>query len=93
MAAGHLQFNPGSGDFNADGDNLDYPNVSSYHTGHQRKDFLVGVFPRCAGGNLNGCGPFTLPQVGSNGNEKVNQFNNPGFAETDFFDEKSNQNY
>ncbi|MBN9617285.1 MAG: collagen-binding protein [Acidobacteriales bacterium 59-55] len=83
-AAGHLQFNPGSGDFNGDGDNLDYPNVSSYHTGHTRKDYLTGVFPRCSAGNLNGCGPFTLPAVGSNGNEKVNQFNNPGFAETDF---------
>ena len=83
--ASNLQFAPDSGDFNADGDNFDYPNVSSYHQPHDRKSFKSGngIFPHCAGGNLNGCGPFTLPTVGQEGNERVNQFQNPGFAQTD----------
>jgi hypothetical protein len=83
--ASNLTFAPDSGDFNADGDNSDYPNVSSYHQSHDRKSFKsgTGIFPHCGGGNLNACGPFTLPAVGQEGNEKVNQFQNPGFAQTD----------
>ena len=72
-----------SGDFNADGNNFDYPNVSSYGHPKDRKSYKTGIFPHCAGGNLNNCGPFSLPALGSEGNEKVNQFQNPGFAETD----------
>ena len=37
MAAGNLRFAPGSGDFNADGSNNDYPNVTSYKQKHDRK--------------------------------------------------------
>lgn len=74
-----------SGDFNADGDNFDYPNVSNYHQSHSRSDYKSGngIFQHCADGNLNGCGPFSLPGAGQYGNEKTNQFQNPGFAETD----------
>jgi len=83
--ASNLQFAPDSGDFNADGDNFDYPNLSSYHQPHDRKSYKSGngIFPHCAGGNLNNCGPFTLPALGQEGNEKVNLFQNPGFAQTD----------
>jgi hypothetical protein len=63
-----------SGDYNADGDNNDYPNVASYNMGRSRNDFLTGVFPRSN---------FTLPAMGTEGNEKWGQFRNPGFAETD----------
>ena len=83
LAAGNLQYNPGSGDFNADGNNFDYPNVSSYKTKNSRSDFIAGLFPHCAGSNLNNCGPFSLPTFGQEGNEQQNQFRNPGFAETD----------
>ena len=83
LAAGNLRFNPGSGDFVADGDNFVYPNVAAYKTGHSRKDYLNGVFPRCAGSNFDHCGPFTVPAVGSNGNERIGQFRNPGFAQFD----------
>ena len=83
LAAGHLQYNPGSGDFDADGDNNDYPNVSTYKTKRSRSDYITGVFPHCAGSNLDGCGPFTLPGLGAEGNELVDRFRNPGFAETD----------
>ena len=84
-AAGHLVFAPGSGDFNADGNNNDYPNVTSRQQKHDRKDFQVGqgIFPTCPGGVLP-CGQFTLPAVGQEGNETPNGFRNPGYADTDF---------
>ena len=81
--ASNLAFAPDSGDFNADGDNNDYPNVSSYHQPKDRTSFRNGIFPHCTGTNLDNCGPFSLPTIGQQGNEKVNQFQNPGFAQTD----------
>ncbi len=85
LAAGHLVFAPGSGDFNADGNNNDYPDVTSRQQKHNRKDFQVGqgIFPTCPGGVLP-CGQFTLPAVGQEGNETPNGFRNPGYADTDF---------
>lgn len=91
---GPLQFLPDSGDFNADGDaaalgnegeiGIDsYPNVSSYHISRSRKSWINGIFPQCAGTNLDNCGPFTFPTMGTEGNEKINQFENPGMAEVD----------
>ncbi len=82
-ASGTVVFRPDSGDFNADGDNNDFPDVSTYHMSHSRRSYITGVFPHCSGTNLDSCGPFTLPAVGQEGNEQVNQFRNPGFAETD----------
>jgi hypothetical protein len=64
----------GSGDYNADGDNRDFPNVSSYSQGTSRSAFLTGVFSGSQ---------FTVPDAGTNGNEKSNGFRNPGFIETD----------
>lgn len=63
-----------SGDYNADGFNNDYPNVANYQMGNGRHDYLTGVFPRSN---------FTVPTLGTEGNEKWGQFRNPGFAETD----------
>jgi hypothetical protein len=63
----------GGGDYNADGDNLDYPNVSNYSQG-TGDAFLTGVFTP---------GQFTAPTPGTNGNEEVNQFRNPHFVQTD----------
>jgi hypothetical protein len=84
-AAGNLVFAPGSGDFNADGNNNDYPNVTNYQQKHDRKDYQAGngIFPTCPGGILP-CGQFTLPQPGQEGNQTPNQFRNPGYADTDF---------
>ena len=92
LAAGNLQFAPGSGDFNADGDNNDYPNVTGYKQKHNRKDYEVGngIFPTCPGGVLP-CGEFTLPKVGQEGNETPYQFRNPGYADTDFTIKKVTQ--
>jgi len=92
LAAGNLVFAPGSGDFNADGDNNDYPSVTGYQQKHDRKDFESGrgIFPTCPGGVLP-CGQFTLPGVGQEGSETPNQFRNPGYADTDFTIKKVTQ--
>jgi len=63
----------GGGDYNADGDNLDYPNVANYNQG-TGDAFLTGIFT---------AGQFTKPAPGTNGDEKVNQFRNPHFVQTD----------
>ena len=63
----------GGGDYNADGDNLDYPNVADYSQG-TGDAFLTGIFTP---------GQFTTPTPGTNGNEKVGQFRNPHFVQTD----------
>lgn len=85
LAAGHVQLASGSGDFNADGKNNDYPNVVNYKQKHDRKDYQsgYGIFETCSGGALP-CGNFTSPQLGQEGNETPNQFRNPGYADTDF---------
>lgn len=83
--ANNLMFAPGSGDFNADGNNNDYPSVTSYQQSHKRADYRAGrgIFASCAGGVLP-CGNFALPAIGTMGNEKPNQFRNPGYANYDF---------
>jgi len=82
-ADGNLHFQPDSGDFNADGYNSDLPNVSSYKISTSRASYKNGVFQQCQGTNLDNCGPFALPALGQEGNEKINQFRNPGFAQID----------
>jgi hypothetical protein len=63
-----------SGDYNADGVNNDYPNVTSYTQGTSRQAYLTGVFPRSN---------FTVPTLGTEGNERWGQFRNPNFVQTD----------
>jgi Carboxypeptidase regulatory-like domain/TonB dependent receptor len=67
-----IGFAPGSGDFNADGDNFDYPNVSSYSMPNSRRAYLNGVV---------NVANFPFPNFGTEGNEKVGRFRNQGFAE------------
>ncbi|MGA3025032.1 MAG: carboxypeptidase regulatory-like domain-containing protein [Bryobacteraceae bacterium] len=74
-ATGHyIGYAAGSGDYNADGDNLDYPNATGYAQGTSRQDFLHGIFT---------AGQFTNPAFGSEGSEKSQGFRGPNFAETD----------
>jgi hypothetical protein len=77
-----IGYGPSSGDYNADGVNLDYPDASKYQQGTSRKDFLNGSIP---------LSDFAAPAFGSEGNEKVGQFRAPNFAETDanFYKETS----
>lgn len=68
---------PGSGDYNADGDDYDFPNApsSGYKTPTSRQAYLSGVLSAAT---------FGIPQMGTEGNEQFNRFRGPGFAETDF---------
>jgi hypothetical protein len=63
----------GSGDYNADGNNLDYPNALSYHQSTDNKSWLTGAVPKSN---------FATPTFGSEGNEKPMQFRGPNFFET-----------
>jgi hypothetical protein len=66
---------PGSGDYNADGYNYDYPNVGSgYHTPTGHKAYLNGIFT---------ASDFPVPTLGSEGNEMPNRFRGPGYADVD----------
>jgi len=71
-----------SGNYSANGDNYDYPNVTNYSQGNSRQAFLNGVFS---------AGQFTQPAIGTLGNEKQNQFREPNFAETDAAIYKNNK--
>lgn len=74
-AAGQVIGNKG-GDYNADGNNYDYPDVPStgYSTSTSRHAYLNGLFA---------ASDFGVPAFGTEGNERVNRFHNPGFANTD----------
>ena len=75
-AAGNFTgYAPGSGDYNADGDNFDFPDVASYKYSTSRKSYLNGLFPS---GTFNAPGTF-----GAEGNETYNSFRQPGFAQWD----------
>jgi hypothetical protein len=70
-----IGYSPSSGDYNADGNNNDYPDAASYHQGTSKKAFLTGIFTP---------GQFSAPTtLGANGNEKTGQFREPNYAETD----------
>jgi hypothetical protein len=73
-AGNYIGYAPGSGDYNADGDNNDFPNVTSYHQSTSRSAFLNGVFTPST---------FAQPSFGSEGNEQFNRFVQPNFQESD----------
>ena len=64
---------PGSGDYNADGNNLDYPDATSYRQSTDNKSWLTGAIPKTN---------FAVPAFGQGGNEKPMQFRGPNFFET-----------
>ncbi len=72
---------PGSGDYNVDGDNFDFPNVSSYSYSTSRKSYLSGLFGATHAAALSN---FPAPATfGSEGNERYSAFREPGFEEWD----------
>lgn len=73
------------GDYNADGNNYDYPNApsSGYGTSTSRRQLLQG--------GIFAASNFGTPAPGTEGNELVNRFRNPGFANTDAALIKNNQ--
>jgi hypothetical protein len=64
-----------SGDYNADGDNRDYPDVLSYSYKTGRQDYLHGVFT-----TANFAQPATF---GTEGNERYSAFRSPNFYQWD----------
>ncbi len=70
----YVGYAAGSGDYNADGDNLDFPNVASYKYSKSRYNYRYGLFTRAN---------FPQPAFGQEGSEMYNQFREPGFAEWD----------
>ena len=75
-------------DYNADGTNLDYPNVPSFgsnRTGLSRSDYLTGIFP-CNTPSAGPClhGVFPDPGLGQQGSLGRNTYHGPGYANTDF---------
>jgi hypothetical protein len=77
---------PGSGDYNADGFNYDFPNVPSgmKTSGYSRSNFLNGIFTPSS---------FGVPTIGTEGKEKRNMFRGPGYADVDMAFIKNNQLY
>ncbi len=65
---------PGSGDYNADGYNYDFPNVTNYSQGNSRHAFLNGVFP---------ASNFTQPTIGTEGNELPYRYYGPNYFNFD----------
>jgi hypothetical protein len=64
---------PGSGDYNADGNNLDFPDAVSYRQLTDNKAWLTGAVPKS---------DFAIPAFGQGGNEKAMLFRGPNFFET-----------
>jgi Carboxypeptidase regulatory-like domain len=62
------------GDYNADGDNNDWPNVNSYNQATSRTAYVTGVFSPSQ---------FSAPTPGTLGDEKAGSFRNPAFVQTD----------
>ncbi len=69
-----VAYEPGSGDYNANGDNYAFPNVSSYTQGTSRHAFLTGAVK---------LSQFPQPTFGLEGNEQFNRFVGPNYQEWD----------
>lgn len=68
------------GDCNADGVNLDYPDVPNHSQPNTPQLYLTDLFP---------ASNFTAPTPGTEGNERQGRSSGPGFANTDSTLQKS----
>ena len=68
-----VAYQAGSGDYNGDGDNLAYPDATSYSQPHSNRAWLTGGIPKS---------DLAVPAFGLEGNEKSNAFRGPNFYET-----------
>ena len=69
-----IGYAPNSGDYNADGDNRDYPDVLSYAYKTSRQDYIKGIFTSAN---------FAQPAFGTEGNERYAAFRAPYFQQWD----------
>jgi hypothetical protein len=79
-----IALRPGSGDYNADGVNYDFPDapVGNIPSSFDRHDYIDGVFRNAV---------FPLPAPGQEGNLKRSSFRNPGFINIDLSLIKNNR--
>ena len=77
-----VAYQAGSGDYNADGDTIAYPDVVSYRQSTNNSAWLTGAIPKT---------DFAVPAFGGEGNEKAMQFRGPNFIETDINIYKNNR--
>ena len=83
LAAGHFAYAPSSGNYSADGDNFNLPDAVSYAQKKSRKAYqYTGVVDSGVITHSEFAQPAFKPG-GTEGNEKVDQFSNPGYADTD----------
>ncbi len=84
LAAGNITYAANSGNYSADGDNgSDVPDVLSYHQKHDRKSYqFTGVVDSGVITHAQFAAPKFSPN-GAEGNEKMNAFRNPGYADVD----------
>ena len=84
LAAGHFAFAGNSGNYSADGDNNNVPDVVSYKQKTNRKAYqYTGVVDSGIITHSQFAQP-AFSATGTEGNEKIDQFRNPGYADTDF---------
>ena len=90
LAAGNITYAVGSGNYSADGDNgSDVPDALSYTQKHNRKAYqYTGVVDSGIITHAQFAAP-AFSANGAEGNEKMNSFRNPGFADVDLTVRKS----
>jgi len=89
LQAGNITFASNSGNYSADGSNFNSPNVVSYHQKHDRKSYqYTGVVDSGVVTHAQFAQP-TFSASGTEGKQKLGQFRNPGYADTDFTVKKS----
>ena len=83
LTAGNFTFAGNSGNYSADGDNNNVPNVVSYKQKTDRKSYeYTGVVDSGIITHSQFAQP-TFSASGTEGNEKIDQFRNPGYADSD----------
>lgn len=83
LAAGHFAFAPNSGNYSADGDNFNVPDVVSYKQKNSRKSYqYTGIVDSGVVTHSQFAQP-AFKATGTEGNEKLGLFRNPGYADTD----------
>jgi hypothetical protein len=92
LAAGNITFAPNSGDYSADGNNTaqdsnvgnNVPNVLNYSQKTNRKAYEYTGVVDSGVVTHSQFAPPTFSAKGTEGNEKIDQFWGPGYADTDF---------
>ncbi len=83
LSAGHFNFSPSSGNYSADGDNFNVPDVVNYNQKRNRKAYeYTGVVDSGIITHTQFAQP-AFKAAGTEGNEQLNRFSYPGYADTD----------